>query len=77
LAAGITNLVNIFQPQVICLGGGISNAPEELLLTPLRKQVAQDRYTKCGGGQTAILRAALGNNAGIIGAAMLGKLRQD
>ncbi|MEG1395962.1 MAG: ROK family protein [Oscillospiraceae bacterium] len=77
LAAGITNLVNIFQPQVICLGGGISNAPEELLLTPLRELVAQDRYTKCGGGQTAILRAALGNNAGIIGAAMLGKLRQD
>ncbi|MEG2420878.1 MAG: ROK family protein [Oscillospiraceae bacterium] len=77
LAAGITNLVNIFQPEVVCLGGGISSAPEELLLTPLRELVARDRYTKGAGGQTAILPAALGNDAGIIGAAMLGKLREN
>lgn len=36
LSIGLINLVNILQPEIICLGGGISNAEDDLLLDPLR-----------------------------------------
>ena len=39
LSIGLIDLVNILQPQIICLGGGISNADDDLLLTPLRELV--------------------------------------
>ncbi|MBR4098517.1 MAG: ROK family protein [Clostridium sp.] len=69
LSEGMISLINILQPQIICLGGGISHAPEELLLQPLRRLVEQGCYDKAH--PTAIVRAALGNDAGIVGAAML------
>ena len=71
LATGLTNMVNIFQPEVISIGGGISNEKENLL-TPLLPLVHKEQY---GGGivpQTKICTAQLGNDAGIIGAAFLG-----
>lgn len=70
LACGITNIVNIFQPEVISIGGGISNEKENLL-KPLIPIVEKEEY---GGGivpQVKIRIAELGNDAGIIGAAML------
>ena len=70
LGDGIVNYVNIFQPEVILLGGGIANQGEKLLV-PLRQYVGTYSY---GAGlipATKILKAALGNDAGIIGAAML------
>lgn len=70
LAAGVIDLINIFQPEVLCIGGGISNVGE-VLLQPLRKLVDEARYTR-GVPQTEIKRAQLGNDAGIVGAAMLG-----
>ncbi|MEA4822698.1 MAG: ROK family glucokinase [Clostridiaceae bacterium] len=71
VAIGITNLVNIFQPEVLCVGGAISKEGE-YLLGPVREFVERERYTRyCA--QTEIKIAALGNDAGIIGAAMLGK----
>ena len=69
LSVGIINLVNILQPEVICLGGGISNAEDELLLTPLRYMVDQGVFDKKAG--VRIEKASLGNDAGVIGAAML------
>jgi len=69
LSVGIINLVNILQPEVICLGGGISNAEDELLLTPLRYMVDQGIFDKKAG--VRIEKASLGNDAGVIGAAML------
>lgn len=69
LSQGLINLVNILQPEIICLGGGISHAPEHLLLEPLRARVLAGSYDKTK--PTAIVRAALGNDAGIVGAAML------
>ncbi|MCQ2460773.1 MAG: ROK family protein [Clostridia bacterium] len=72
LAVGITNLVNIFQPDMICIGGGIA-AQGEYLLEPLRDIVAKNRYTKYSSKQTDICAAVLGNDAGIIGAANLGE----
>ena len=71
MAAGITNVVNIFQPEIICIGGGISHEGDNLL-NPVKEIVAKERYTKYADKQTKICRAALGNDAGIIGAALLG-----
>lgn len=45
LAVGITNLVNIFQPEVICIGGGVSQAGPALL-KPLREIVAAGDYAR-------------------------------
>ncbi len=69
LADGITNLVNIFQPDIIAIGGGIS-AQGDTLLKPVIDIVKKDVY----GGvlKTKIVKAILGNDAGIVGAAMLG-----
>ncbi|MDR1892875.1 MAG: ROK family protein [Oscillospiraceae bacterium] len=73
LACGISNAVNIFQPEVVCIGGGISNEGENLL-APLRELAAGEDYTKNSEKRTKLVRATLGGNAGIIGAAFLGNL---
>ena len=70
LAVGITNIVNALQPEIICIGGGIGHEKENLLV-PLRKYVARERYSIHADRQTEILSAQLGNDAGIIGAALL------
>lgn len=70
LATGLTNVINIFQPDILCIGGGISKEGETLL-SPLRTLIEQERYTKHNAKQTVICAASLGNDAGIIGAAML------
>lgn len=70
LATGVVNIINIFQPDVLCIGGGVSNQGENLL-APLRKIVESERYTKHNDKQTVICQCSLGNDAGIIGAAYL------
>ena len=74
LATGLINVVNIFQPAVICIGGGVGNAPDEYLLDPVRELVAGRTYGHSFLPRTRIVHAALGNDAGIIGAAGLGHL---
>jgi len=71
LAEGITNLINIFQPAVLCVGGGVSRAGEALLL-PLREKVKKRIYSKNAKRNTEIVLAKLCNDAGILGAALLG-----
>lgn len=73
VACGITNMINIFQPEVLCVGGGISKE-KETLLAPVRKYVEHFRYSKNAPRQTEIKTAELGNDAGIIGAAFLFRL---
>jgi len=73
LAEGLANVINIFQPEIIAIGGGISKEGE-YLLAPLRKLVSERIYTLEGVPQTRIVAAQLGNDAGIVGAAMLGKM---
>lgn len=73
LAAGVTNLVNILQPEAVAIGGGVAGAPDALLLNPLRALVQQECYARHAGWLPRILRAELGNDAGIIGAALLGR----
>lgn len=73
IACGITNVINIFQPEILCIGGGIS-AEGDNLLKPIRAYVEENRFSKHTEKQTVIKKAELGNDAGIIGAACLYKL---
>ncbi len=74
LAAGITNTINIFQPDVLCIGGGVCNEGDALLL-PVKAEVAKEVYTRNSEKNTEIVIAKLGNDAGIIGAAFLGRAK--
>ena len=69
LSIGMINLVNILQPEIICLGGGVSNAEDDLLLDPLRELVWRGSFDK--STKVRIERASLGNDAGVVGAALL------
>lgn len=70
LACGLVNVINIFQPDVVCVGGGVCRQGENLL-GPVRKLIEQDRYSKFCAKQTKLCVAELGNDAGIVGAACL------
>lgn len=73
LACGIANIINIFQPDVLCIGGGVCGEGD-YLLKPL---TALERSQEYGNSQrtkfTEIKIAELGNDAGIIGAGLLGQ----
>lgn len=73
VACGLTNIINIFQPDVLCIGGGISKEGETLV-APIRAYVEHERYSRNVEKQTVIKPASLGNDAGIIGAAFLGNI---
>ena len=70
LAAGLTNIVIIFQPEVISLGGGVSGEGQSLIdsLLPI---IRKEQYGGTVVALTDIRIAKLGNDAGIIGAAGL------
>lgn len=70
VAEGIVSVINIFQPEVLVIGGAISKEGD-YLLNPIKKHVEQFRYSR-SIPQTEIRIAKLGNDAGIIGAALLG-----
>ena len=71
LCAGLVNLINLYDPEVIVLGGGVSHAGE-FLLNAVRERMPALVFYK-GMPYAHIELAKLGNDAGIIGAAMLGK----
>ena len=72
LASGIASIINIFQPNVLSIGGGVCGE-KDYLLVPLKEAVFAQTYTKTGvSPQTEIKIAELGNDAGIVGAAVLG-----
>jgi len=70
LAVGVENAINMFQPDVVCIGGGISREGENLLL-PLRERVLHGTFG-IDGLRTKLVAANFRNDAGIIGAALLG-----
>ncbi len=70
LAEGITNMMNIFRPEVFLIGGGMSNEGD-YLFNPLREYVFNSIYAGPRVPMPRIIKAELGNDAGIIGAAML------
>lgn len=71
LAEGLTNMINILQPEMLCIGGGVCNEGDYLML-PVIEYIRREQF-KGSDKQTIIRVAQLGNDAGIIGAAMLGK----
>ena len=65
LSVGLTDMINIFQPA-ICNEG-------ETLLAPVRAFIDREQYAMNSAKKTKVCKAQLGNDAGIIGAALLGK----
>ena len=74
LASGLVSLINVLRPEVVAIGGGVAGAPERLLLEPVREIVDRESFASHGGRRTRVVTAELGNDAGIIGAAMLGRV---
>ena len=72
LACGLINTINVFQPDMLCIGGGVSNEGDNLL-NPLKDYINKEVYSKNSSNNTKITLCSLGNNSGIIGAALLGK----
>lgn len=73
LACGLTNLVNIFYPEVLALSGGVANQGE-VLLAPLREKVrARSFGSAYAAAHTRLELCTLGYRAGVIGAAMLAR----
>lgn len=70
LSVGLVNIVNIFQPEIVCIGGGISKAGDQLI-HPLQDIIDKENYARYSKKQTKLLVAQLDNDAGIIGAALL------
>ncbi len=64
----MANLINILDPDIVVLGGGLSNIDE--LYTEGVKQV--ERFIFSGGLMTPIVKNKLGDSAGVIGAALIG-----
>ena len=72
VAAGAANLVNLLEPDALIIGGGIS-AQGEKILEPIRRRIRELAYIPAMADRCRIAAAQLGNDAGIIGAAFLGR----
>lgn len=72
LSVGIINIINVFQPDRVCIGGGISKAGD-LILDRLNERVHKEDYARNSNKHTQIVMAQLENDAGIIGAGLLAK----
>lgn len=71
-SVGITNIINIFQPEIIVIGGGVSKEGQPLI-DAIMEHVSVERYGNTTDlPKTVIQTAILGNDAGVIGAAALG-----
>lgn len=71
LCVGLVNLINLYDPEIIALGGGVSHAGQFLLDAVNAKLPQMVFYKTMPYARVELAR--LGNDAGIIGAAMLGK----
>ena len=74
IAEGITDLVNIFQPDILSIGGGIC-AQGKVLTDPIEAFLDKNDFARNFKKRTRLRTATLGNDAGIIGAAYLGHLK--
>ena len=70
LTVGLLNLCNIFRPEVILLGGGLSNQ-REYLTDAVKKKLEEKHYGFEGTPKVDVVVTKLGNDAGILGAAAL------
>ena len=74
-ACGVANIINFLQPEIICVGGGVSKEGEKLL-APIRERVMDVVMSRHSKQTTKLVTAKLGNDAGVIGAAFLGAKSQ-
>ncbi|WP_308754136.1 ROK family protein [uncultured Anaerotruncus sp.] len=72
LAYAVSGIINLFQPQAVVIGGGISKEGETLF-GPMRERAYPQTFNYDPNNCSQIIKAKLGNDAGIIGAALLGK----
>ena len=72
LSVGLNNIINVLDPEILCLGGGVAGAGQALM-RPLQAAMAGQSYAREGQPTTRVVLAELGNDAGLIGAAMLGR----
>ena len=70
LGAGIATLVNIFNPELVVIGGGFA-AAGDFVLVPAREVAIRDSLGDAGE-MVGIVRAELGTAAGLIGAGLIG-----
>ncbi|MBI2863060.1 MAG: ROK family protein [Chloroflexi bacterium] len=75
LGVGVTNLLHLYNPGMVIIGGGVSNAGD-LLFEPVRQVVAQRAMPTYREG-LAIAPTALGDDAGLLGAAVLARQHPD
>jgi glucokinase len=74
LGCGLTSIVNLFEPQLVVLGGGVVSGTGEQLLGPVRERV--QREAMGSAGQAArIVAAQLGPHVGVVGAAAIARER--
>ena len=73
ISVGVGNNINIFQPEVFCIGGGISKEGDNIVV-PLQRIIDGENYARLMPKSAVIKAAELGNDAGIIGAAFLSDL---
>ena len=69
---GLVNMINIISPERVIISGGISNAPDHLLLDPLNEFVTNQAYVSIAD-KLSIETSVLGDNAPLIGAFILYK----
>ena len=69
IGIALTSIAHILNPQIAVIGGGIAEAGEALLFEPIRTELAKRAMDI--PARMKIVKAHLGNNAGIVGAAML------
>lgn len=72
LAVSIGNIINMLMPELIILGGGISHEGDHLL-EPLRKLIPEYAFLTGVRAEPQIAVATLGNDAGLVGAALYAK----
>ena len=72
IAEGLINVLNTLMPEVLVIGGGVCKEGE-YLLKPLRELIKEGVYSGDSIPQSTLKTAQMGNDAGIVGAAMLGR----
>lgn len=72
VSCGIINYINIFQPEMLCIGGGVSKQGE-ILLAPIRKALEEEDFARNLKVRTQVEACVLFNDAGLIGAAYLAR----
>jgi len=70
VAVGLVNVANVFRPQIILLGGGISNEGDNLVI-PLRERLNKMIFAGDKGPKVELSVASLKNKAGLLGACAL------